>query len=149
MSKPLRMSKYYVVSSELLPEIIDKVIQAQLLLQSGKASGISEAVKEVGISRGTFYKYKDLAFSFNEHKSRKAVLSLVIQDEKGVLSEMLSMIAKENCNVLSINQTIPLNSLSVVSLTLDISELNGEVEGLCNSLKQIHQVQKVDLVAIE
>lgn len=54
------MSKFYVVSSDILPEVLEKVMEARTLLQSGKAKRISEAVKAVGISRGTYYKYKDV-----------------------------------------------------------------------------------------
>ncbi len=56
------MEKYYIVDSSILPESFDKVIQARQLLESGKVKQVSEAVKVVGISRGTFYKYKDLVF---------------------------------------------------------------------------------------
>ncbi len=144
------MSKYYVVSSEILPEVLEKVMQAQTLLQTGQTRRISEAVKEVGISRGTFYKYKDAVFSFNEDNSRrKAILSMVIADEKGVLSNILSLIAAKNCNVLAINQTIPINGVSNVVLTLDIFELDISVQLLKELLAKLERVRKVELVAVE
>ena len=144
------MSKYYVVSSEILPEVLEKVMQAQTLPQTGQTRRISEAVKEVGISRGTFYKYKDAVFSFNEDNSRrKAILSMVIADEKGVLSNILSLIAAKNCNVLAINQTIPINGVSNVVLTLDIFELDISVQLLKELLAKLERVRKVELVAVE
>lgn len=144
------MSKYYVVSSEILPEVLEKVMQAQTLLQTGQTRRISEAVKQVGISRGTFYKYKDAVFSFNEDSSRrKAILSMVIADEKGVLSNILSLIAAKNCNVLAINQTIPINGVSNVVLTLDIFELDISVQLLKELLAKLERVRKVELVAVE
>lgn len=144
------MSKYYVVSSEILPEVLEKVMQAQTLLQTGQTRRISEAVKEVGISRGTFYKYKDAVFSFNEDNSRrKAILSMVIADEKGVLSNILSLIAAKNCNVLAINQTIPINQVSNVVLTLDITDLPGNVEDLVALLKKLDHVNSASLVSVE
>lgn len=74
------MSKFFVVSSDILPEVLEKVIEARTLLISGKAKRISEAVKEVGISRGTFYKYKDAVFSFDQDQSRRnAVVSMIIK----------------------------------------------------------------------
>lgn len=144
------MSKYYVVSSEILPEVLEKVMEAQTLLQTGQTRRISEAVKEVGISRGTFYKYKDAVFSFNEDSSRrKAILSMIIADEKGVLSNILSLIAAKNCNVLAINQTIPINGVSNVVLTLDIFELDISVQVLRELLQKLDRVRKVELVAVE
>ena len=143
------MSKYYVVSSEILPEVLEKVMQAQTLLQTGQTRRISEAVKQVGISRGTFYKYKDAVFSFNEDSSRrKAILSMVIADEKGVLSNILSLIAAKNCNVLAINQTIPINGVSNVVLTLDIFELDISVQLLKELLAKLERVRKVELVPV-
>lgn len=144
------MSRFYVVSSDILPEVLEKVMQAQILLQTGEASRISEAVKQVGISRGTFYKYKDAVFAFNEEANRrKAILSLVVQDVKGILSRILGVIAASNVNVLAINQTIPLNHISNVSLTLDITDLDEGVESLIRRLEEMEGVRKAALVAVE
>lgn len=144
------MSRFFVVSSDILPEVLEKVMQAQILLQTGEASRISEAVKQVGISRGTFYKYKDAVFAFNEEANRrKAILSLVVQDVKGILSRILGVIAASNVNVLAINQTIPLNHISNVSLTLDITDLDEGVESLIRRLEEMEGVRKAALVAVE
>lgn len=144
------MSKFYVVSSDILPEVLDKVMEAQNLLQTGQAKRISEAVKIAGISRGTFYKYRDAVFSFNAETSRrKAIINMTVQDVKGVLSVILSLIAKMNCNVLAINQTIPINQVSNVVLTLDISDLEISIYALTSMLKGLERVDKAELVAVE
>lgn len=144
------MDKYYLVSSDILPEVIEKVVAAQNLLRTGKTRRICEAVKMVGISRGTFYKYKDSIFPFEpENTSRKAIITLVIHDEKGVLSMILTRIAQLNCNVLAINQTIPINGVSNVVLTLDIFELDISVQLLKELLAKLERVRKVELVAVE
>lgn len=144
------MGKYYLVSSSILPEVIEKVVEAQALLQSGKVRRICEAVRMVGISRGTFYKYKDSIFPFEpEQASRKAIINLIIQDEKGVLSMILTRIAQLNCNVIAINQTIPINRISNVVLTLDISELKPDVEDLVALLKKLDNVSSASLVSVE
>lgn len=144
------MSKFYVVSSAILPEVLDKVMEAQTLLQTGQVKRISEAVKRVGISRGTFYKYKDAVFSFHEENSRrKAILTMIIRDEKGVLSKILGVIAEKNCNVLAINQTIPINHISNVVLTLDITDLDMSFQSLIGLIESLEPVEKVDLVTVE
>lgn len=144
------MSKFFVVSSDILPEVLEKVIEARTLLQSGKVKRISEAVKEVGISRGTFYKYKDAVFSFNQDQSkRKAVVSMILKNEKGALSKVLSLVSVKQVNVLAINQTIPINGIHNISLTLDISELEISVQALLTLLETMPMVDKVDLVAVE
>lgn len=144
------MSKFYVVSSDILPEVLDKVMKAQTLLQTGQVKRISEAVKQAGISRGTFYKYQDAVFSFNAETSRrKAIINMTIQDVKGTLSAILSMVARMNCNVLAINQTIPINKVSSVVLTLDITDLEVSIHQLTDMLKSLDRVDKAELVAVE
>ena len=144
------MSKYYVVSSDILPEVLEKVMEAQALLADGTADRISDAVKMVGISRGTYYKYKDALFPFSENNAnRKAIITMVVQDKKGALSSILAMIANKNCNVLSINQTMPLNRITNVVLTLDVSDLDIAVPEFLDLLKTISAVRKADLVAVE
>ena len=141
------MSKYYVVSGDILPDVLEQVMQARILLQSGKAKRISEAVKMVGISRGTYYKYKDAVFSFNaEQSNRKAI---ILRNEKGTLSKVLSLVSVKQVNVLAINQTIPINGIANVALTLDISDLEIGIQSLVSLIEAMPMVEKADLVAVE
>ena len=144
------MSKYYVVSGDILPDVLEQVMQARILLQSGKAKRISEAVKMVGISRGTYYKYKDAVFSFNaEQSNRKAIISMILRNEKGTLSKVLSLVSVKQVNVLAINQTIPINGMANVALTLDISDLEISIQSLVSLIEAMPMVEKADLVAVE
>ena len=144
------MSKYYVVSGDILPDVLEQVMQARILLQSGKAKRISEAVKMVGISRGTYYKYKDAVFSFNaEQSNRKAIISMILRNEKGTLSNVLSLVSVKQVNVLAINQTIPINGIANVALTLDISDLEISIQSLVSLIEAMPMVEKADLVAVE
>lgn len=144
------MSKYYVVSGDILPDVLEQVMQARILLQSGKAKRISEAVKMVGISRGTYYKYKDAVFSFNaEQSNRKAIISMILRNEKGTLSKVLSLVSVKQVNVLAINQTIPINGIANVALTLDISDLAISIQSLVSLIEAMPMVEKADLVAVE
>ena len=144
------MSKFYVVSGDILPDVLEQVMQARILLQSGKAKRISEAVKMVGISRGTYYKYKDAVFSFNaEQSNRKAIISMILRNEKGTLSKVLSLVSVKQVNVLAINQTIPINGIANVALTLDISDLEISIQSLVGLIESMPMVEKADLVAVE
>lgn len=144
------MSKYYVVSGDILPDVLEQVMQARILLQSGKAKRISEAVKMVGISRGTYYKYKDAVFSFNaEQSNRKAIISMILRNEKGTLSKVLSLVSVKQVNVLAINQTIPINGIANVALTLDISDLEIGIQSLVSLIEAMPMVEKADLVVVE
>lgn len=39
------MSKYYVVSGDILPDVLEQVMQARILLQSGKAKELVKLLK--------------------------------------------------------------------------------------------------------
>ena len=144
------MSKFYVVSSEILPEVLEKVIEARSLLQKGKVKRISEAVKMVGISRGTYYKYKDTVFSFDQEQSRrKAVISMILRSETGSLSKVINLLSSQQINILAINQTIPINGVHNISFTLDVAEMEISIQVLLNLLEELPMVEKADLVAVE
>lgn len=145
-----RKPKYYVVSSEILPDVLEKVLECQHLLMTGKIRKISEAVKVVDISRGTYYKYKDAVFAFHEENSRrKAIVTMIVRDEKGVLSEILALIADHDVNVLALNQTIPINHITTVTATLDIGDLEDSIQDLIRYLEEIQGVESCQLVAVE
>ena len=144
------MSKYFVVSSDILPDVLEKVIEARSLLQSGKAKRISEAVKYVGISRGTYYKYKDAVFSYTQEQSRrKAVVSMILHSDTGSLSKVLTLLAEKQINVLAINQSIPINGIHDLSLTLDITDLDISIQNTLTMLEELSVVEKAELVAVE
>ena len=144
------MSKYYVVSSDILPDVLEKVIEARNLLQLGKVKRISEAVKAVGVSRGTYYKYKDAVFSFNDETSRRrAVITMIISQQAGSLSKVLNLVASKNGNILAINQTIPINGIHTLSLTLDITDMDVTIDVFLHLLSNLDVIDKVDLVAVE
>ena len=144
------MSKYYVVSSDILPDVLEKVIEARNLLQLGKVKRISEAVKAVGVSRGTYYKYKDAVFSFNDETSRRrAVITMTISQQAGSLSKVLNLVASKNGNILAINQTIPINGIHTLSLTLDITDMDVTIDVFLHLLSNLDVIDKVDLVAVE
>lgn len=58
-------ASYYIIKRKALPEVFFlKVVQAKKLLEKEKAITIQEAVDAVGISRSSFYKYKDTIYPF-------------------------------------------------------------------------------------
>lgn len=144
------MEKYYIVDSSILPESFDRVIQARNLLETGKVHNVSEAVKKVGISRGTYYKYKDLVFLPDEElNDRKAVISMMLYHQQGILSKVLVDISESNASIITINQNIPIHNIASVVISLDISHLNGTIDDLLAKLSNSDSVDNVQLIAIE
>lgn len=138
--------KYYLVNANILPEVFSKVITAKNLLASGEAASVSQAVRMAGISRSAYYKYKDAIFEYNTQESDEtATINAKLKDNVGVLSALMSEIYKAGANVLSVNQSVPVNSVADVSITVRIAEMNISSDELVNSIKVIDGVTAVSL----
>ena len=86
--------KYYVVKKKAVPEVLLKVVEAKRLLDSEKAMTVQEATEMTGISRSSFYKYKDDIFPFHDNvRGRTVTLMLQLDDQPGLLSNVLNHIA--------------------------------------------------------
>ncbi|APX73200.1 ACT domain-containing protein [Companilactobacillus allii] len=144
------MEKYYIVDSSILPESFDKVIKARELLETGKSNNVSEAVKIVGISRGTYYKYKDLVFLPDDNMTdRKALISMMLNHEQGILAKAIAIISETNASILTINQNIPIHGIASVVISIDVSHLTGTIDDLMDKLKQTDNINNVQLISVE
>jgi chorismate mutase len=145
------MSKdYLIVHKKILPDYLEKVIEARNLLENHEVSTVTEAVLKAGISRNTYYKYKDFVYAQNESSfSRHAVLTLILRDEAGALSAVISTVTEMDTNILTISQALPVAGKANVLITLDISRMKGTIEELTASLKSLPSVRNVHLDAIE
>lgn len=139
--------RYYVVREDILPEAIMKTIQVKEMLSRGDAATVHEAVERVGLSRSAFYKYKDGVYVLNElERERIATISMDLEHRSGVLSNVLSMVAGLEGNVLTMNQTIPLQGFANVVISVDISQLSGELSSLVEMLRSQPGVRKASVI---
>ncbi|MFL0195760.1 ACT domain-containing protein [Clostridium sp. WILCCON 0269] len=143
-------NKFLIIDTSILPDIFVKVVKVKELLRTGDVKDISEGVKQVGISRSTYYKYRDSVFTLSEGVAgHKITMGLTLAHKAGTLSRILDSIAQKKGNVLTINQDIPINNAANVSITFDASELEVEVDELMEDIRALKSVIKVDLVAVE
>lgn len=144
------LKKFLIVNKKILPDVYEKVIEARNLINDGTVKGISEAVKKVGISRSTYYKYKDYVFSPSENSiGRKAVIAMMLRHEKGVLSDVLNHISAAKANILTINQSIPINGKASVNMSLDISDVDPSIDDMIANIRNIKGVNSIRLISIE
>lgn len=144
------MNKFYIVDAAIMPDVLDKVIEARGMLESGMVRQVSEAVKRVGISRGTYYKYKDYVFPATQgREERKAVISLMLHHKKGILSETLNCLSEVNANILTINKNIPIHDWASVVISFDFSEMQISLDELMGTLRTIKGLTNVQLIAVE
>lgn len=143
-------NKYLIVDTKVVPEYFEKVIEARELLKNENSTNISEVCKRVGISRSTYYKYKDLVFLPREKNiGRKALISLMLMDKKGILCKILDLLSTYECNIITINQNIPINNMAHVIISLDISESTLGINDIISKLGEIEFVSFVKLITLE
>ncbi len=143
-------SDYLIVHKKILPSYLEKVIQARNLLAANEARSVTDAVNIVGISRNTYYKYKDYVFLPDEQASRRrAVLTLIIKDENGSLSSVIQTLTSLRTSILTISQAIPIGKKANVLISLDITQMKCPTEELISILNKLPAVRKVYLDAVE
>lgn len=144
------LEQYLIIHKSILPDYYEKVVEARHLIESGRVREVSQAVRRVGISRSTYYKYKDHILETSEMAiGRKAVLSMLLKHEPGVLSAVLSRISEGGGSVLTITQSLPIRGSASVTVTLDVSEMPLSVQELLEGLNAVTGVESTRLVAVE
>ncbi|NLY49542.1 MAG: ACT domain-containing protein [Firmicutes bacterium] len=138
---------FYLVREEALPEVLHKTIQVKDLLNRGVYTTVNEAVQKVGLSRAAYYKYRNYIFPFYDLSSGKIItINLLLDHKPGVLSQILSRIAKSRGNILTINQGIPLQGVANVSVSIETHEMSEDIESLLQALNELDGVQKTEIV---
>ena len=133
-----------------MPEVLLTVVEAKRLLDSGKMTSVQDATEAVGISRSSFYKYKDDIFPFHENEKGKTVTMVIqLDDEPGILSLVLKTIADFHANVLTIHQSIPVNGIASLSLSIDVFPATGDVEVMKDSIESIQGIHYAKILARE
>ena len=129
-------SKYYVVKQKALPEVLLKVAQVNKIIETKRMS-IAEATESVGISRSSYYKYKDDIFPFHDQaKGRTVTFILQMDDKPGILSDILRTVAEFRGNILTIHQSIPINGIATLTLSVEILPEAGDAEDMIGQMEQ-------------
>ena len=105
-------TKYYVIKEKAVPEVLLKVIEAKRLMDMQELT-VQQATEKAGISRSSFYKYKDDILPFH----------------------VLKIIAEFHGNILTIHQTIPLNGVASLTISVDIAEDRGDASEMINEIE--------------
>ena len=144
------LQNYLIIHKSILPDYYEKVLVAKRLLETGKVREVSEAARQAGISRSTFYKYRDYVIEPSEMTiGRKAVLSMMLSNERGVLSGALNMLSQHQLNILTITQSLPIHEQANVTMSLDISDLEKPLAQVIEELGKMEGVNQVRLLALE
>ena len=144
------LKSYLIIERTALPDYFLKVVEARKLLENGVCDQVSEAVRRVGISRSTYYKYKDRIIEPSElNIGHKATLMLTLTHEAGNLSRVLNEVSAFGANILTITQSLPLHGTASIMISLDTNKMERAIEQLIDDLQRLEGVEKVRLLAVE
>ena len=150
MEKITQKKKYFVVRERAVPEVLLKVVQAKKLLDSEKVSTVQEAAEQIGISRSSFYKYKDDIFPFHEETRGKTITFIIqMDDEPGILSVVLQTIAHFHGNILTIHPSIPINGIATLTLSVDILPGEGDAEAMIEEIESQEGIHYLKILGRE
>ncbi|MGN0243063.1 MAG: ACT domain-containing protein [Lachnospiraceae bacterium] len=142
--------KYYVVKKKAIPDVLLKVVEAKKLLDTDRHMNVQKATEAVGISRSSFYKYKDDIFPFHENtKGQTITMVIEMRDEPGLLSRVLRVVAFSQANILTIHQSIPVNEVALLTLSVKISEENNDVSDMLESIEELEGINYLKILARE
>ncbi len=144
------LNDYLIVETSALPDYFLKVVDARRLLEPGKYTQVIDAVHAAGISRSTYYKYKDKVLEPSQLTvGRKASLMLQLNHRAGMLSRVLGTVSDCNANILTITQSLPVHGKATIMLSIDLSQMNRSVDAMTDELSAIDGVEQVRLLALE
>ena len=143
-------TKYFVLKQKAVPEVLLKVVEAKRLLDSGKAVSVQEAAENVGISRSSFYKYKDDIFPFHDNAKGKTITMVIqLDDEPGRLPVVLRIVADYHANILTIHQSIPVNGIASLTLSVDVLNETGDISQMVDTIEQQQGIHYLKILARE
>lgn len=137
---------YLLVDMSVLPEVYVKVIEAKGYLQSGEAANASQAAKMAGISRSAYYKYKDKIFEYSEQGDDVTTINAKLQDNAGVLGSVMNELYLAGANILAVNQSIPVNNIADVSITVSFAQSWHMTDEVLEKIKSVGGVKSAESV---
>lgn len=143
-------SRYFVVKEKALPEVLQKVVQVKRILDSEPGITVQDATERIGLSRSSFYKYKDDILPFSDNTKGKTVTMVMqMEDEPGLLSDLLHIVADYRANILTIHQAIPVNGAATATLSVEALPETGSVDRMVEEIEGLEGIHYVKILGVE
>ncbi len=143
-------SQLIVADAKVLPDVFTKVLEVKKLMAQKGEKSFASACKRVGISRSAYYKYRDCVFSYEELFTRRIVnIYLLLNDSPGVLSSVLAFLHVQGANVLTVNQSIPVDGAAAVNISLRVTNDSENELAALHSISELDGVLEVKILSAE
>ena len=141
---------YLIVHKQAVPDYFMKVVEVRRQIELHPDSSVAQICRQQGLSRSTYYKYKDEIFLPEDNEEgHKAVLSIVLAHQEGCLSRILTMLSDMHANILTISQTMPLAGKANVLLCIETQDLNLSLNQAIKKMTKVKGVQNIQLLNVE
>lgn len=142
--------KFYLIREDVLPESVIKTLKIKDALKNNSDLSIYDAVKQYGLSRSAFYKYRETIFPVDEKllDHREFTLILYVNDIVGMLAQVLNTISQLELSVLTIHQSVPMEDKATITLSLNASSSELMIDDIIKALREIEHVSKVELISM-
>ena len=143
-------SDYFVVRTGALPEVLKKVVEVKRLLETEKGLSVAEATERVNSARSSFYKYKEDIFPFYDSSKGKTITIIVeMRDVLGNLAKICSTVSSYNANILTIHQSIPINGIATLTLSIEVREDTSDINAMIHEIEALPNIHYVKILAQE
>ncbi len=129
-----------LVNAEILPDVFTKVLTVKQLLSDGVSPNVSAAVKQVGLSRSAYYKYKNFVFKYEQNPTTFANLTAILSDKPGVFSALAAKLYEQGGNIITVNQSTPVDGTAKVTMSIGTDNILKSLNDLIRELKDIKGV---------
>lgn len=97
-----------------------------------------------------FINIKMIFFPFHDTaKGRTITLVIQLDDEPGLLSVVLKTVAEFHANILTIHQSIPINGIASLTLSVDVLPQTGDVAEMLEHIEEQEGIHYVKILARE
>ena len=147
----MKETNYYVIKKKAVPEVLLKGVRGPETVRFKESSFcIRKTTEKVGISRSSYYKYKDDIFPFYAGKKGRSITFVIeVDDQPGVMASILNIFALYKANILTIHQSIPINGKGLLTVSVDIEDSETDVSAMIQDVEKIEDVSYVKIIAME
>ena len=139
--------RFLLVSTDVCPEVFLKTVEAKKKIDLYSNRSTTEILHEVGIGKSAFYKYRDKVFSYDKLDHEQVVtLYFVVEDFSGILASIINKVADAKGNILTINQTVPIEGLADVTVSMDTAGMCKTMEQLIADICNVEGVRRAEIL---
>ena len=141
-------TEYLLIDKSILPDYFELVLNVDDILLHEKLS-VQAACEKAGISRSTYYKYKDKIIRPSKDFGKKLTISLSYKDSPLNLSKIFSLLDTIKQDVLSIYMDNPVNNMALIKITISNKSKDLEALDVINKIRELTFIEKADILRME